>query len=118
MISTNEEIRSGFASRIWTIRRQRRLFRKQSRFAKCAVYFIGGYLNKLAYLILLSQIQQRLRPQNIRLHKNIRLQNAPVHMRLCRKVNNRIDSCLKQRLKLSTLCDVSLHKGIVRMVLN
>ena len=104
---------------------------EHARFTQCTINFICGYLKvpdsrpkfsgifvlRINFPVALGRIQQRLRTYNIGRQENFRLHDTPIHMRLCREVNDCIKVIFcKQLLYQFLIPDIALYKLIVGVV--
>ncbi|MNN28749.1 hypothetical protein D3C81_1423280 [compost metagenome] len=118
MVRAHQQVASRFTCGVRAVWRKRSLFRKESGSAQRSIHLIGRYLHEFRDLMLFSRIQQHLSAKHIRLHKHIRLQNTPVHMRLRRKVHDHIHTIANQGIHRLNICNIRFNKTVIRMVLH
>lgn len=92
-IRLHQKVGGGLGSRVRTVRINGRLFRKivLGTRAQVAVHLIRGDLVVALHLVIARGQQQVVRAHHVRLHKNMRINNAAVHVCLRREVDHRME---------------------------
>ena len=127
VIRHDEQVSTGFRSRIRARRLEVRLLREEEVRAverQVAVDLIRRYLMVAVDAVLAAGVEQHARADDIRLQKNLRIFDGAVDMRLRRKVDDNVRLLLlKDAVDSLTICDVRadelevllLHRRLERL---